>query len=236
MAEFINEKYFDNYEVLTPNGWKSFSGVGKTIEYNEYKVILEDNYEIICADDHLFVVGNKSIFCSELEIGNFLDTNDGLKKIVNIEKLNTKSNMYDLLNVDGEIYYTNNIVSHNSTTVGAYVLWYALFHEDIDIGLVSNNAAGAREILHRIKAMYEELPSFLKPGVLEWNKTSIQFSNNTRIITGATKSDSLRGKTIKFLVCVSERNKVKIRNKETGKIEELTMKQLTERLQYEGIN
>ena len=230
MAEFIDVKKCDEYDVWTDSGWKSFTGIGKTIEYNEYEIILEDNTSITCADIHIFVINGINVYCKDLKIGDFLQTENGLKKISNIINKNQKSNMFDLLNVDGSVYFTNGILSHNSTTVGAYALWYATFNDDKFIGIVSNKASSAKEILHRIKEMYKSLPIWLKPGVIEWNKNSIEFENGTRIQCAATSASSMRGKSINLLICLTGDNEVNVRNKETGEIEIISMEKLTDRL------
>jgi hypothetical protein len=46
---------------------------------------------------------------------------------------------------------------------------------------------------------YENLPAFLKQGVLSYNKGSMEFSNNTVIFCAASSSSSIRGKSISLL-------------------------------------
>jgi len=83
-----------------------------------------------------------------------------------------------------------------SVMVAAYLLWYAIFHDDKTLGVVSNNEEGAIDILDRIKVMYEELPDWLKPGQAEYNKKTIAFENGTKIRARATSKDSFRGRTL----------------------------------------
>lgn len=201
MGKIIDEALSDEYEVLTPDGWKDFKGVGLTEEYQEWKVILEDGFEIICADTHIFVVEGKEIFCKDLKVGDFLDTEIGLKKVISVEELESSSNMYDLIDVDGSVYYTNGIVSHNTTTISLYALWYVMFNKKKFVGIVSNNAASAQEILRNIKEMYLNLPNWLKPGVAnDWNKRSVVFENGCRIQTAATSANAFRGRSLNLLV------------------------------------
>lgn len=86
-----------------------------------------------------------------------------------------------------------------SITVGAILLYYAIFKSDITIAVLANKEKQSKEILSRIKKMYLELPEFLQVGVKEWNKTNIEFGNGSRIITGSTSSDSIRGESIYIL-------------------------------------
>jgi len=61
------------------------------------------------------------------------------------------------------------------------------------VALVANKAKTAREILHRMKRMYEGLPFFLQPGVVEWNKSSVELGNGSTVVAGSTTSDTIRG-------------------------------------------
>jgi hypothetical protein len=65
--------------------------------------------------------------------------------------------------------------------------------------VVSNKENSAKDILKRVKYMYEEVPYWLKPGVEIYNKTSIVFDNTTEIIVSATSPDAFRGRTINIL-------------------------------------
>ena len=91
--------------------------------------------------------------------------------------------------------------SGKTTIVAAYVLWYACFHQDKVVGIVSNKETSAKMILSRFKRMYEQLPVWLKPGVTEYQKTGVQYDNGTRIVISATSADAFRGETINCLVC-----------------------------------
>jgi len=120
--------------------------------------------------------------------------------------------------------------SGKSTTVAAYALWYAIFNADKTIGIVSNKQISAIDILHRITIMYEELPVWLKPGVESFGKMGIEFDNGTRILVSATSADAFRGRTINMLVCLGGENTIKVRNKKTLEIEEVTIKDFYQRL------
>ena len=87
-----------------------------------------------------------------------------------------------------------------TTVVGAYVLSYACFESHKTIGIVSNKEASAKSFLARIKYMYEQIPAFLKPGVLRWAEKSVEFDNHCKIMIAATSKDSFRGEPINCLV------------------------------------
>lgn len=86
-----------------------------------------------------------------------------------------------------------------SITVAAYILHYILFNGETTSVILANKAATAREILSRIKRMFENLPSFLQTGVKEYNKGSIILANDATLIAAATSSDSIRGLSVNML-------------------------------------
>jgi len=113
-----------------------------------------------------------------------------------------------------------------STIIATYALWYAIFHPDKAIGIVSNKALSAIDILARIKLTYEELPTFLKPGVSEYSKTFCTFDNKSRIIVSSTSPDAFRGRTLNLLVCLGGENTVTVRDKITGEIKNISIGEL----------
>lgn len=91
--------------------------------------------------------------------------------------------------------------SGKTTSVAIYALWYAIFHDDKVIGIVSNKESSSKMILGRIRRMYESLPIWLKPGVKEYAKTAVVFDNGSQIKISATSEDAFRGETINLLIC-----------------------------------
>jgi len=89
--------------------------------------------------------------------------------------------------------------SGKSISACAYMLWYALFHPEKTVAILANKGATAREMLGRITLMLENLPFFLQPGSKAVNKGSLEFGNNSRIITAATSGSSIRGLSINLL-------------------------------------
>jgi hypothetical protein len=93
------------------------------------------------------------------------------------------------------------VPTHNSTIACAFLLWYAMFHDNATILIVSNKNAGAMEMIDRITFMYESLPFWLKPGIdaTSWNKHELRFDNGTKIVSQATTENSGRGLSITLL-------------------------------------
>ena len=89
--------------------------------------------------------------------------------------------------------------SGKSISSVAYLLWYALFSPEKTIAILANKGATAQEMLGRVHLMLENLPFFLQPGCKALNKRSIEFSNNSRIVSAATSGSSIRGMSVNLL-------------------------------------
>ena len=57
-----------------------------------------------------------------------------------------------------------------TTIAAAYSLWMIIFQKHKSVVILSKGDAESTEVLDRIKLMYDELPEFLKPGIIEDNK------------------------------------------------------------------
>jgi hypothetical protein len=83
------------------------------------------------------------------------------------------------------------------TTVAAgYLLWYAMFKPDSTILVAAHKAAGAMEIMQRIRYAYESVPDYIRAGVTEYNKGSISFDNGSRIVASTTTENTGRGMSL----------------------------------------
>ncbi len=82
-----------------------------------------------------------------------------------------------------------------TTTSVAFLLHYILFNENVNVAILANKAATAREIMGRLQLAFEYLPRFLQQGVKEWNKGSIELANGSRALADSTSGSSVRGRS-----------------------------------------
>ncbi len=166
--KFIEAYEVDNLEVLTPNGWVNIEGIGKTIEYDEWRIFTSGGKELICADTHLLYRCDNidfesrkcdltEIYCKNLQLGDFIMTKNGPEMIMEFGLTGNKSHMYDLQLSEGsnKQYYTNDILSHNS-------LWMQNFAvKTADAGynvLYITLEMSERKVLKRLGSMRLKIP------------------------------------------------------------------------------
>jgi hypothetical protein len=89
--------------------------------------------------------------------------------------------------------------SGKSISSVVYILWYAIFKPEQTIAVLANKGSTAQEMIGRITLALENLPFFLQPGCKSLNRRSIEFSNNSRIVSSATSGSSIRGMSVNLL-------------------------------------
>ena len=83
--------------------------------------------------------------------------------------------------------------SGKSTIVTSYLLWYVLFNDNVNVAILANKAATAREMLQRLQLSYENLPKWLQQGILQWNRGSLELENGSKIMAASTSASAVRG-------------------------------------------
>lgn len=121
-------------------------------------------------------------------------------KVVSLDEGLVPFNLYDYQKNIVKTVHNNRFViaklprqSGKSTTVVSYILHYILFNQSMNVAILANKQATAREILSRLKLAYEYLPIWLQQGIVEWNKGSIELENGSRILASATSASAVRG-------------------------------------------
>ena len=86
-----------------------------------------------------------------------------------------------------------------STTVVSFLLHYAVFNASVNIGILANKAATARELLGRLQTAYENLPKWMQQGIIAWNRGSLELENGSKILASSTSASAVRGMSFKIL-------------------------------------
>ena len=132
-------------KVLGENGWTDATHIHLTKPFEIYKLTLKNGLTLDCADEHIvFTKDYKEKWVRDLTVNDYVITQYGLSKVVSVERTGRFVNMCDLT-VDNirHSYYTNNILSHNTTTTGVFLLHYICFNIDKNTLIVANKFATA---------------------------------------------------------------------------------------------
>lgn len=227
--KFIDEIDITDWEVETDTGWHDVTSINVTIPYEIWHLETENGFSLECADDHIIFDENYN----EIFVKNCVPnqtkiiTENGSDLVINVYNTFIEDNMYDI-SVDSEDhrYYTNGILSHNTTCAAAFLLWKAMFTADATVLVASHQYTGASEIMQRVRYAYEELPDFIRAGVMEYNKGSIAFDNGSRIISQATTEKTGRGLSLTLIYCLTPNTQTIVRSKHTGEIKTISLQDL----------
>ena len=88
-----------------------------------------------------------------------------------------------------------------TTCASGYIIWYAMFHPDSQILIAAHKYAGASDIMSRVRYAYEMLPSWIKAGVTQYNRNSIEFDNGSKIMATTTTENTGRGLSLTMIYC-----------------------------------
>lgn len=202
----INKKILNtisglNLKVKTDTGYEKATDIHLTQPYRVYEIELDNGYKLECADNHiLFDINFNQIFCIDLTINSYIQTDIGLSKVIKISKSKQRLSMFDLtINHPNHRFYTNGILSHNTINSAITILHFITFNNDKNVMIVANLRDTTIEIIDKIKNIYINLPFFLKVGIRNWNQKSMVCENGCRIKSAARSRTPAIGFSIDFL-------------------------------------
>ena len=127
-------------------------------------------------------------------------------KIISLDKGLVPFDLYDFQEDMVERFHAHrfNIAklprqSGKSTVVTAYLLWYTLFNDNVNVAILANKAATAREMLQRLQLSYENLPKWMQQGVVNWNRGSLELENGSKIMAASTSASAVRGMSFNII-------------------------------------
>jgi len=87
-----------------------------------------------------------------------------------------------------------------STLSAGYALWLMTFFNDKNILVIATKQEVAKNLVLKVKVMYENLPSWLKSVTTEDNKLSLRFTNGSQIKATSSSGDSGRSEALSLLI------------------------------------
>jgi hypothetical protein len=118
----VQEHVVNNrYEVLTPSGWSSFSGIKKTTKKGIANVTTDKGKSLRCTLDHPIRTSRGFVAANLLDNNDEVTTKDGCEHITNVHRdVDVVEEVFDLLEVKHfHEYFTNGFVSHNCQWLGS---------------------------------------------------------------------------------------------------------------------
>jgi hypothetical protein len=110
---------------------------------------------------------------------------------------------YDVLKAYQENDYNVVLKSRQlgiSTLSAAYALWMMLFHNDKNVLCIATTKDTAKNIVTKVRIMYDGLPSWLKTQIVENNKLSLVFKNGSQIKALASTESAGRSEALSLLI------------------------------------
>lgn len=87
-----------------------------------------------------------------------------------------------------------------STLSAGYALWLMTFFADKNILVIATKQEVAKNLVLKVKVMYENLPSWLRNETVEQNKLSLRFTNGSQIKATSSSGDSGRSEALSLLI------------------------------------
>lgn len=220
------------WQIHTDQGWQPLTWVHETQPYPVWQILTDQGQSLTCADNHILINHQgQQVFARDLQPGDQLCSSQGQARVSEVRDLQHHTVMYDVsLAGHHQLYYANDLLSHNTTTAAGYLLWYAMFVPNSTILITAHKYIGAQEIMQRIRFAYENTPDFIRAGVVNYNRGSVEFENGSRIVSQTTTETTGRGMSISLLYCLGADTQVSVRDRNTGEILELSLSELAQRL------
>ena len=87
-----------------------------------------------------------------------------------------------------------------STLSAGYSLWLMLFHKDKNVLCIATKQETAKNMVTKVKFMYENLPSWLKVNADENNKLTLRLNNGSQIKAVSAAGDAGRSEAVSLLL------------------------------------
>ena len=87
-----------------------------------------------------------------------------------------------------------------STLTAGYSLWMMIFHKDKNILCIATKQETAKNMVTKVKFMYENLPSWLKIDATENNKLNLRLKNGSQVKATSASSDAGRSEAVSLLL------------------------------------
>lgn len=194
-ADEIAEEYdVQDRSVLTPAGWRKIKKVYKTIPMPVWELVT-DSKHIECSMHHLVDTPTGCVHVMFLHRGDLVHTDAGPERVLRSCFTGKVESLYDITVDDPSgLFYSDGIVSHNSTTFCARQLMNA----DLIPGLSSLYITPQESQNKTYADRLAQMESLFRVGVGNQNLYSKKYANGStlRLVSCLTSADKVRGMSI----------------------------------------
>lgn len=116
-----------------------------------------------------------------------------------------------------------------STLIAGYALWMILFQSDKNVLVVAIDQNTSKNLVTKVRVMFDNLPSWLKLKAVESNKLSMRLSNGSQIKAVASTGTSGRSEALSLVIideCVTPDTMITVKDKRTQEISRIAIKDL----------
>lgn len=196
--EIAEEYEVKGKKVLTPHGWRNITKVFKTIPLKTWRIITT-NHHLECSTHHLINTEHSGwVEAKNISPGDIIYTDSGKEKVLSSCYTGETAVLYDIEtdSPDGS-FYSNGIVSHNSTTFCARQLINSHMFPRLSSLYITPQESQLKTYGDRLLQM----ESMFRCDVGNQNKYSKQYGNSSaiRLVSCLTSADKVRGMSIEDL-------------------------------------
>jgi hypothetical protein len=164
----MNLKKLDDWEVLTPSGWRSADAVSKTTVPFHIRLTFNNSMQLRCSPTHkIKLTSDKFVNAMDIVVG----VNIGKLQIIDVETIYEELDVFDFKGVVGEEYITNGITSHNCAFIDdADVIWTAA-SSTLSTGgnaILLSTPNGVGNFFHKTWQQAEAGTNGFNPILLDW--------------------------------------------------------------------
>lgn len=211
--------------IKTPNGFKDISKIKRIRKNGYFQITLDNGSSFGASGSHrILVVDGHFQYVSQLCEGSQLQLQDGnIGTVEKVEWIEDTIYLYDLIDVDGEIYCTENgIISHNCAFIDNVEETFAAAQQTLATGgqaMLLSTPNGIGNFFHKMWVKAESGENSFVPVKLPWQV------HPERDQAWRDKQDADLGLKFAAQECVAGDTRITLRNTETGEIVETSIEE-----------
>ena len=218
---YVEIRKLKNIRVNTPSGFKEVNYIKRVKTSGYLRITLDTEGEIECSDSHrVLAKDGHFVYASQLQPGDILS---GDQKVISVQKIEKEVYLYDLIDVEGNVYLTKNgVVNHNCAFIDNIEKTFASAQQTLATGgqaMLLSTPNGIGNFFHSTWVKAELGENTFVPVKLPWQV------HPERNQAWRDKQDADLGPRYAGQECVSGDTLIKVRDRDTGKVFELPVEE-----------